>query len=295
MTGTTWLWYLCIVAGFVSLGIFGSQALFGLSLVSILFICLGFVLAKLHTDLMKDEDLKKAKRVFLVIGGISLAAGLVLLNSQNEFGSYVRNAGIVSIVLGCFPYRKFNSFLKESGISQAFVDAIPESEGVKKSKAEQYFTYNSFTNSIKLKRKSPEIKNAITIEAAREVFANYTPDKLLYTSATVGGVTTGGVDVIKGGYSITSGQKTGKYYLSYKYAIDAPSSTGAAHYWSGLVSFIELSNEELEEVKKHPVLKNLIATDKTKDLFHLSGKNALDLISIPQSTAQSVLNWLAGE
>lgn len=174
-------------------------------------------------------------------------------------------------------------------------ESFTKSELTRKREAEQYFSYDSFTKSIKLKKKSPEIKKAITIEASREVFANYTPDKLLYTSATVGGVTTGGVDVVKGGYSLTSGQKTGTYYLSYKYAINAPSSTGAAHYWAGVISFIELSNEELEEVKKHPVLNNLIATEKTKDLFHLAGKNALDLISIPQSTAQSVLDWLAGE
>ena len=43
-----------------------------------------------------------------------------------------------------------------------------------------------------LVKRDPYIRKIISVTAEREVGATYTPDKIIYTGATVGGVTTGG-------------------------------------------------------------------------------------------------------
>lgn len=67
-----------------------------------------------------------------------------------------------------------------------------------------------------LKSRTPNIRNVIKAEASHDINLTSVPDKLVYTGATVGGVSTGGFHVQKGGNYVSLGAKTGRYYLSYK-------------------------------------------------------------------------------
>lgn len=60
---------------------------------------------------------------------------------------------------------------------------------------------------------------SISIHSSSATLFTYTPDKTIFTSATVGGITTGGFDTIKGGYSASS-SRSGKGYLALKLLSD---------------------------------------------------------------------------
>ncbi len=60
---------------------------------------------------------------------------------------------------------------------------------------------------------------SISIHSSSATLFTYTPNKTIFTSATVGGITTGGFDTIKGGYSASS-SRSGKGYLALKLLSD---------------------------------------------------------------------------
>ncbi|MBQ7624145.1 MAG: hypothetical protein IJS65_02580, partial [Clostridia bacterium] len=127
----------------------------------------------------------------------------------------------------------------------------------------------------------------ISINACRNASIGYTPDKLIYTGATVGGVSMGGVDVIKGGTSITYGEKTGEYFLSYKHAN-----------YAGNFYYVVLSKDsDFEAAKKCNMKKFIVSDDLLKDL-NKSGKitdnKVLCVNNLTKADAQYVVNWLSG-
>lgn len=164
--------------------------------------------------------------------------------------------------------------------------------------ARQTMSYDSNTKCLTVLERSPQLKEALTIEAAHDIIANYTPDRIIYTGATVGGITTGGFHTEKGGYSMSLGGKTGKYYLSYKFAkyiVTSNPDPRQSQYQSDIVSFVRLTTSDFEEAQNHPILKKLVATEETKKGFHLSGDNILNLFRLTRDEADGVLNWLSGE
>ena len=97
---------------------------------------------------------------------------------------------------------------------------------------------------------------------------SYSQEKLIFTSATVGGVTTGGVDKV-GGYD-TEQKKTDRYNLVYKYVDPKDNSSK-----KGIVKEIELSDDLLEEAihsevkvylngNRIVVVTPLVSSDKEK-------------------------------
>ena len=57
-------------------------------------------------------------------------------------------------------------------------------------RAEKYVSYHNQT--LFVTKRDPEIANIFTIQPYRKTQYGYSPEKLIYTGATVGGVTTGG-------------------------------------------------------------------------------------------------------
>lgn len=115
------------------------------------------------------------------------------------------------------------------------------------SRTAAYVDYIPAQSVLKVKKRGPELSKAIKILDDKDYTISYKPEEYIFTSATVGGITTGGVDKI-GGYSYISGStKTGKYQLWY---IDK------------LIRRIQLSDTLFAQAKKSPIAEYLDKTTK---------------------------------
>ena len=133
-------------------------------------------------------------------------------------------------------------------------------------KTTAYVDYIPAQHTLVLKRRGPELSKAIKILDDRNYTISYKPEEYIFTSVTVGGITTGGVDKI-GGYNYISGStKTGKYQLWY---IDK------------LIRSIQLSDELFEQAKE-----SLIA-----EYLNMATKEIVVISSVALSyTTQMLLN-----
>lgn len=147
-----------------------------------------------------------------------------------------------------------------------------------------------------LVKRDPYIRKIISVTAEREVGATYTPDKIIYTGATVGGVTTGGISTIPGGYTINSGKKTGNYYMWHNYAKLCASG------WEGSrICSIVLSPNDYQIAKKDPILSKFVISKQTLedgkrlDIESLKNSNALVVYSASKEDCNYILSWLCNE
>lgn len=160
-----------------------------------------------------------------------------------------------------------------------------------------YLSYFSDCDLLILKRRTSDIRSAIKVEASRHVNLTSVPDKLVYTGATVGGVSMGGFHVQKGGNYASLGAKTGTYYLSYKYA-----EAYNGKYLSGIVSFVELTDSDFTLAKNNNALKKYIASPETKEKFSSFYRSnqfnkcthLLCLIDLPKWDAEYIVKWMSG-
>lgn len=164
--------------------------------------------------------------------------------------------------------------------------------------ARSYATFKD-RSTIIIKERHYSLIEAIEVVAAREVNISYTPDKYIYTGATVGGIHTGGVSKIEGGYSARSGSKTGDYYLSFKYG--KYNEYNDMRWSSKYISCIVLTKKDYELAKKDKILNRFIPNDKQKEnAFYGIGNNltreqadtALSIITLSKAEADYVRNWL---
>lgn len=147
-----------------------------------------------------------------------------------------------------------------------------------------------------LVKRDPYIRKIISVTAEREVGATYTPDKIIYTGATVGGVTTGGISTIPGGYTIHSGKKTGNYYMWHNYAKLYASG------WEGSrICSIVLSPNDYQIAKKDPILSKYVISKQTLedgkrlDIESLKNSKALVVYSASKEDCNYILSWLCNE
>lgn len=163
--------------------------------------------------------------------------------------------------------------------------------------AEKAFVFenDSICPVLKLKQRVPIVNTVLKVEANHEVGLSYTPDKVVYTGANVGGVSVGGFHVEKGGYNASLGSKTGKYRITYKYAKKLDTQ-----YLSSRIAYLELQDDLFGIAKENARLSRRIVSEEKKahlwnTFYNLKGKNnLLDLDDLTKSDAEYIVSWMAG-
>lgn len=148
-----------------------------------------------------------------------------------------------------------------------------------------------------VKMKSEAAVKALEFSEGHNLIVNNTPDKLVYTGATVGGVTTGGFHVQKGGTSVKQGDATGRWFVHYRFANEFNGQP-----WSDIVVYMQLTNQLFAEAKNNTILKKLIVTDETRKFWRTQYDhkeiaevpNLLSVVSMDKRTAEYLKNWLSG-
>ena len=145
---------------------------------------------------------------------------------------------------------------------------------------------------IILQQRGALIRDYFTVEAHHNYAFSSIPDKHIYTSVSVGGVTTGGVSTIKGGIQPVNMGATGYYYLCYKHK-----NIFETDWRYEGISCIILPSDLLEIVKGDAVLRDYIVNEerrKDKLLEHYP-ENSLNVDKMTYKDCLYLLDWLCGE
>lgn len=159
------------------------------------------------------------------------------------------------------------------------------------------FESNTHSSFLIVNKKTPAADKSLYVHVNREVFKEEIPDKLVYTGATVGGVTTGGFHVQKGGTVYKSGEKTGTCSLIYKYPHIENDNTCHED-----IDYLQLSDALMREAQASPILSKRIVTKEQREQYkniHLTSslegrKNLISLAELGEGTARSIIEWLCG-
>lgn len=128
---------------------------------------------------------------------------------------------------------------KEHKAEQIMKKALLEKE------LKQYATFSKGV--LKLTKCSPQFSNALQISKVMYTPMSYNPVRYIYTSATVGGITTGGVDKVGGNY-VRSGR-------------EVDSGKNKLLYWGQKVKQIQLTDELYKKAQKS-IIKNYLNDNK---------------------------------
>ena len=145
---------------------------------------------------------------------------------------------------------------------------------------------------IILQQRGSLIRDYFTVEAHHNYAISTIPDKHIYTSVSVGGVTTGGVSTIKGGMKPTDMGATGYYFLCYKHKNAFETN------WSYEgIDCIVLPSDLLDTVKGDAVLRKYIVTEeRRKDkILEYYPENSLNVSKMTFKDCLYLLDWLCGE
>ena len=222
--------------------------------------------------------LKTVSTIFKVVEIVLCSIGFICCVIPNN--SSANMTGIVFFIIACI-------------VAIAYLLYRMSGSGIKKlteqnKEYDSYYTFLSDTrgaNRLIIRKRGSLAQKAIKINAKHEIHCKEIPDKLIYTGATVGGITTGGFHVQKGGTQILMGKKTGQYYLSYELL---PSYQNT----SGIIVFIILNDSDFEELNKTE-LSQLVATKEEKDWYKISDKNVIDVRDLSQNQAKALVSWLS--
>ncbi len=195
-------------------------------------------------------------------------------------------AAIITIAIVWFIIYKKDTEIKEIADGRLIANDYPYKK--------MYWDMN-FHDVVEIKKRSPDVLKILDFHESHELYVNNTPDKLIYTGATVGGVTTGGFHVQKGGISVSTGAGTGKWFVSHEYA-----STVNNKPWPDTVSYMVLSEQLFSEAQKNPYLKELIVPKEAREKWRGSRNDLADnqyllnVVSMDKHTADCLKSWLAG-
>lgn len=193
------------------------------------------------------------------------------------------------IVIGCIEHEKKKKNLKKS-----------------QSETKGMIWYDAENRTIKLKGRHSSFKERFSFEHYESSKVVYQEEKLIYTSATVGGVTTGGVDKVGGIQS--EAVKTNKFELVYEYATKDTIK-------KGFVEKITLTDELLKQAQKSNIAKYIKGNDilvvdelvESTDLIrgylkighNSSAANVMNedkLRTMPTlDKCKAIVNWVSGE
>ena len=225
--------------------------------------------------------LKTLKRIFIITEIALWSIGLILYCIPNNKNTTI--AGLVFVIIAILVIIAYIIFLiSRKGASMAFEQ---------QKEYNNYFTFIQSTglrgNRLFIKHRGSIINEAVKIEADRDYTYKGVPDKLIYTGATVGGVTTGGFHVQKGGIAITSMKKNGKFFLSY-------ALIPSYEYKDPTLDFIELTASDFKEFQKTRI-NHLVTSEEKKKDYKLTGKNIIDASGLSKDAAYALKDWLCGQ
>lgn len=195
-------------------------------------------------------------------------------------------AAIITIAIVWFIIHKKDTEIKEIADGRLIANDYPYKK--------MYWDMN-FHDVMEIKRRSADVLKVIEFSERHELYVKDTPDKLVYTGATVGGVTTGGFHVQKGGVSVSTGAGTGQWFVSHEYA-----STVNNKPWPSVVSYMVLSERLFFEAQKNPYLKERIVPKEAREKWRGSRNDLADnqyllnVVSMDKHTADCLKSWLAG-
>lgn len=195
-------------------------------------------------------------------------------------------AAIITIAIVWFIIYKKDTEIKEIADGRLIANDYPYKK--------MYWDMN-FHDVVEIKKRSPDVLKILDFHESHELYVNNTPDKLIYTGATVGGVTTGGFHVQKGGISVSTGAGTGKWFVSHEYASMVNNKP-----WPDTVSYMVLSEQLFSEAQKNPYLKELIVPKEAREKWRGSRNDLADnqyllnVVSMDKQTADCLKSWLAG-
>ena len=144
------------------------------------------------------------------------------------------------------------------------LDIKPAIQQRKQRAAEDYISYSG--SALTLKVRSENIREFVTLEKEKDDYLGKTEKKVIYTSATVGGITTGGFDTVGGKTTVIRGGDTGKYKLTYS---------------GGLINKIKLSNDLYAQAMNSPI-KN-----------YLDSKEKAIIVNLPFALPSYMLNGMS--
>lgn len=109
-------------------------------------------------------------------------------------------------------------------------------------------------DTIFVNERIPANRDMFSFVRHRETDFHYHAPSATYTSVTIGGVTTGGLNVEEGHYSASTGAKTDKYYLQFHRLDDRVTADKPI-----FVKNIKLSDSDAEIAKDTPVIRNYLS------------------------------------
>lgn len=121
---------------------------------------------------------------------------------------------LLSIVIGYFSGLDVIPFALISFVIVCITGYIISNFRYKKEQANaKHMVFNEDTNSAKLLQRSETSASLLHIEQIQNTYTKYNPSKMVYTGATVGGVTTGGIHTTEAYLSTQAGPNSGRYHI----------------------------------------------------------------------------------
>lgn len=190
----------------------------------------------------------KACGIFIIIIGACILVALlvfvhkvnIMISSGAITISIFAVGGIVAGIKGIAIYKESKKELKDvqtatENLSSAFSEDFSGSLG---------------SINIYLKEKHPDFKKLLTYEVHENAIHTDVPKKYIYTSATVGGITTGGITEV-GGYTDITKYSSHTFELRLKEVRKTPDNKDAVY--TRLIKKIELSSDLLKIAKKSKI------------------------------------------
>ena len=168
----------------------------------------------------------------------------------------------LAIVFGTF-YPLYLTFRRESEALKQRQQA-EEEEKRQRQELEQYAVLSGGT--LTLRKRSEKLAGFLKIHDDKNYILDYEPKKYIVTSATVGGVTTGGVDSVGGYNYVSSWVETGKCTLQF---------------CSQKIETIQLTSSLYQKARKSEIKKYLndkkqiVVEDRDLALSTLAGASAM--------------------
>ena len=137
------------------------------------------------------------------------------------------------------------------------------------------FTYDERSGVLTVRKREANNRGSLSYMRIPLLQSQYVPASATYTGVTVGGITTGGVEVTEAHYESRSVGKTDRYYLYFK-----RSDKHDQH----IVSKIELTNEDAAAAKKIKTLSPFLVGNQLVLKHRISDKSSTTFNVAYQST-----------